>query len=291
MIFDQIESDVASMVDEKGDKPFIIGICGGSCSGKTSYVLPEVMSRINGTISLISQDHFQWGLDGMQFPHLHHGWENPLHFGIDVLPDLLQKLQQHQPVSIPVYSFREGKRCGEQTILPADIIIIEGLYAGHEALLPYIDYLIYVDAPFTSRFIRRLLRNSYERYIRDPQDVILGLLSSSVYAAHDEWNEKQRHHAHAIVSNPLYFSDVVARYSLKELEYHPFPVKKVLGSYPLDEETEIRLVINVMEQPYFLLYYRQKLMLQLWINHDHLITLQRYLWVELNPYNRGLTYS
>jgi uridine kinase len=291
MIFDQIESDIASMMEVKGDKPFIIGICGGSCSGKTTYVLPQVTQRINKSFSLLSQDHFQWGMDGLHLKDLYHGWENPLNFGIDVIPGMLKQLLRYQPVVAPQYHFRSGRRCGEHPVLPAEIIIIEGLYAGHEALLPFIDYLIYVDAPFTSRFIRRLFRNSYDRYVRDPQDVILGLLSSSVYVAHDEWNEKQRHHAHAIVSNPLSFSDIFARYPLKVLDFNPLHIKKVLGSYPLDEETEIRLVINILEQPYFLLYFQRQLMLQLWINHDHLITLQRYLWEELNPYYRGLTYG
>ncbi|QLK86014.1 uridine kinase [Staphylococcus sp. 17KM0847] len=144
----------------------IIGIAGGSGSGKTS-VTNKIMNNLQGhSVALIEQDYYYKDQSHLTFDErLETNYDHPFAFDNDLLIQNLQDLCAGYEVEVPTYDYSNHTR-SDKTIAfqPKDVIIVEGIFAlENEALRNMMDVKIYVDTDADLRILRRLLRDTKER--------------------------------------------------------------------------------------------------------------------------------
>eukprot|EP01111_Echinosteliopsis_oligospora_P015451 TRINITY_DN6124_c0_g1_i1.p1 TRINITY_DN6124_c0_g1~~TRINITY_DN6124_c0_g1_i1.p1 ORF type:complete len:531 (+),score=141.28 TRINITY_DN6124_c0_g1_i1:105-1595(+) len=145
-------------------KPLIIGVCGGSASGKTS-VCRKIIAALNVRwVSIISQDSFYRGLEKGEDPSSFN-FDHPDAFDHISLIDCLSSLKAGKSASIPQYSFVTHSRMEQsKTIYGADVIIVEGILVLYpKALRDLMDIQVFVDTDDDIRLARRLRRDIAER--------------------------------------------------------------------------------------------------------------------------------
>ncbi|MGS4074556.1 uridine kinase [Staphylococcus pseudintermedius] len=144
----------------------IIGIAGGSGSGKTS-VTNKIMNNLEGhSVALIEQDYYYKDQSLLTFEQrLKTNYDHPFAFDNDLLIQNLKSLQSGQSVEVPTYDYTNHTR-SDKTIAfqPKDVIIVEGIFAlENEELRNMMDVKIYVDTDADLRILRRLVRDTKER--------------------------------------------------------------------------------------------------------------------------------
>ncbi|GAB0320716.1 uridine kinase [Staphylococcus pseudintermedius] len=144
----------------------IIGIAGGSVSGKTS-VTNKIMNNLEGhSVALIEQDYYYKDQSHLTFEQrLKTNYDHPFAFDNDLLIQNLKSLQSGQSVEVPTYDYTNHTR-SDKTIAfqPKDVIIVEGIFAlENEELRNMMDVKIYVDTDADLRILRRLVRDTKER--------------------------------------------------------------------------------------------------------------------------------
>jgi uridine kinase len=147
-------------------EPLLIGIAGGTGSGKTT-VARRVYESLKGVnVVVIQQDAYYIDLSHLPLEERKKiNFDHPSAFDSDLLIKHLQKLTRGQEIEKPIYSFTDYTRKKEtEKVLPRDIIILEGiLVLEEEKIRKLLDIKIYVDADEDERFIRRLVRDTKER--------------------------------------------------------------------------------------------------------------------------------
>ncbi|EHA6103796.1 uridine kinase [Staphylococcus pseudintermedius] len=144
----------------------IIGIAGGSGSGKTS-VTNKIMNNLERhSVALIEQDYYYKDQSHLTFEQrLKTNYDHPFAFDNDLLIQNLKSLQSGQSVEVPTYDYTNHTR-SDKTIAfqPKDVIIVEGIFAlENEELRNMMDVKIYVDTDADLRILRRLVRDTKER--------------------------------------------------------------------------------------------------------------------------------
>ncbi|XP_043945817.1 uridine-cytidine kinase-like 1 isoform X2 [Protopterus annectens] len=155
---------------------FIIGLCGGSASGKTTVARKIIEALDVPWVVLLSMDSFYKVLtDEQQVLAASHdfNFDHPDAFDFDLIRSTLWKLKQGKSVKIPVYNFTTHSREKEwKTVYGASVIIFEGIMAfADKELLKLVDMKIFVDTDSDIRLVRRLRRDISERG-RDIEGVI-----------------------------------------------------------------------------------------------------------------------
>ena len=147
-------------------KPLIIGIAGGTGSGKTT-VARRIYESLKGVnVVVLQQDAYYIDLSHLPLEERKKiNFDHPSAFDSDLLIKHLNKLISGQEIEKPIYSFTDYTRKKEtEKVLPRDIIILEGiLVLEEEKIRNLLDIKIYVDADEDERFIRRLVRDTKER--------------------------------------------------------------------------------------------------------------------------------
>ena len=147
-------------------KPLIIGIAGGTGSGKTT-VARRIYESLKGVnVVVIQQDAYYIDLSHLPIEERKKkNFDHPSAFDNDLLIKHLKKLIKVEEIKKPIYSFTDYTRKKEtEKVLPRDIIILEGiLVLEEEKIRNLLDIKIYVDADEDERFIRRLVRDTKER--------------------------------------------------------------------------------------------------------------------------------
>lgn len=147
-------------------KPIIIGVTGGSGSGKTSVVKKICESFPGLSICLIEQDAYYKDQSHMTFEErLKTNYDHPNAFDGDLLVSDLQKLIRFEAIEKPVYDYVNHTRSNEVIIQESkDVIILEGLFVLEDARLrELMDIKIYVDTDDDLRILRRIVRDMKER--------------------------------------------------------------------------------------------------------------------------------
>lgn len=146
-------------------KPYIIGITGGTASGKT-FVIEALKDRFNGKILVISQDQYYKG----QRVLFLNRWEranldSPEAFDNKLLISHLKSLIAGKTVMAPVYDYKTHLRLKNKIPLePRPVIILEGILIFNiPEIRDLLDYKIYLQADPDIRLARRLLRDIEER--------------------------------------------------------------------------------------------------------------------------------
>lgn len=147
-------------------KPVIIGVAGGSGSGKTT-VCNKIYDYFSGqSIAMIEHDSYYRDQSEISFEErLKTNYDHPFAFDTDLLVEHLTNLLNHESIEVPVYDYAKHTR-GTKTITvePQDVIIIEGiLILEDKRLRDLMDIKIYVDTADDLRIIRRIERDMKER--------------------------------------------------------------------------------------------------------------------------------
>lgn len=144
----------------------IIGIAGGSGSGKTS-VTNEIMKNLDGhSVALIEQDFYYKDQSHLTFEErLKTNYDHPFAFDNDLLIENLKDLKAGKSVEVPMYDYTIHTRSDKKIAFePKDVIIVEGIFAlENETLRNMMDVKIYVDTDADLRILRRLIRDTKER--------------------------------------------------------------------------------------------------------------------------------
>ena len=144
----------------------IIGICGGTGSGKTTIANRILQSVSADEVVFIQQDLYYRNLKDMPLDYRNAAnFDHPDAIDNELLAHHLKKLRAGEPVELPIYDFRTHTRLPATTpIEPKSIVIVEGILIFAEPrLLEQMDIKVFVDTPDDVRFIRRLQRDIAER--------------------------------------------------------------------------------------------------------------------------------
>jgi len=145
----------------------IIGIAGGTGSGKTTVARSVIDNHGSDKVTFISQDnyykeHTQLSMEEREIVN----YDHPLAFDNELLIEHLLLLKQGQPAYAPVYDFTQHSRFTDRQIelLPNRIVILEGLHVlSDERLREHLDIKVFVDTDPDVRILRRVLRDIEER--------------------------------------------------------------------------------------------------------------------------------
>ncbi|MGR3765135.1 uridine kinase [Rossellomorea sp. NS-SX7] len=181
-------------------KPVVIGVAGGSGSGKTS-VTKAIYEQFQGhSILMLQQDYYYKDQSNLPFEErLKTNYDHPLAFDNDLLIDHLNELLNHQPVEKPVYDYKMHTRSDETILVePKDVIILEGiLVLEDERLRNLMDIKLYVDTDADLRIIRRMLRDIKER--GRSIDSVIDQYITVVRPMHNQFIEPTKRYADVII--------------------------------------------------------------------------------------------
>ncbi|MED3978464.1 uridine kinase [Priestia megaterium] len=183
-----------------GKKPVVIGIAGGSGSGKTT-VTKAIYEYFKGhSIMLLEQDYYYKDQSDVPFEQrLQTNYDHPLAFDNDLLIEHLQNLLNYESIDKPVYDYaihtRSEKIIKEE---PKDVIILEGiLVLEDQRLRNLMDIKLYVDTDADLRIIRRMLRDIKER--ERTLESVVDQYVSVVRPMHNQFVEPTKRYADIII--------------------------------------------------------------------------------------------
>ncbi|MGX7131167.1 MULTISPECIES: uridine kinase [Enterococcus] len=148
------------------NKPIIIGVTGGSGSGKTSVSRAIFNNFPNHSIMMLEQDSYYKDQSHLAFEErLNTNYDHPFAFDTDLLIEHLEKLLKYEAIEKPVYDYVAHTRSTATVIQePKEVIILEGiLILEDERLRNLMDIKLYVDTDDDIRIIRRIKRDMEER--------------------------------------------------------------------------------------------------------------------------------
>ncbi|MBS4217065.1 uridine kinase [Bacillus sp. FJAT-49711] len=181
-------------------KPVIIGVAGGSGSGKTS-VTNTIYETFKGhSILVIEQDYYYKDQGHLPMEErLKTNYDHPLAFDHDLLINHLERLLCYESIEKPVYDYKQHTRSDKTIhVEPKDVIIIEGiLVLEDERLRNLMDIKIFVDTDADLRIIRRLVRDMEDRG-RSFNSVIAQYLNV-VRPMHNQFIEPTKRYADVII--------------------------------------------------------------------------------------------
>lgn len=151
----------------KMKKPVIIGIAGGSASGKTSIAnkLIQLYKETNSVVLIREDDYYKDQSNLTYEERTKTNYDHPFAFDHDLLMKHIDELLVGNSIEKPTYDYTQHNRSSiTETVNSADVIIVEGLFVlEDEKLRQKLNMKIFVDTPDDVRFIRRLQRDVKER--------------------------------------------------------------------------------------------------------------------------------
>ena len=181
-------------------KPILIGITGGTGSGK-STVSKEIYRSIKGkNATIIEQDSYYKDQSHLAFEErIKTNYDHPFAFDNDLLISHLNLLLEGKPIEKPIYDFEVHTRKKETiTVYPKDIIILEGiLLLSDERIRDLLYIKIFVDTDSDVRLIRRITRDIKER--GRSLDSVIEQYMKTVRPAHMQFIEPSKKYADIII--------------------------------------------------------------------------------------------
>ena len=181
-------------------KPIVIGVTGGSGSGKTSVSRKILANFPDLTICKIDQDYYYKDQSHMPFEErLKTNYDHPFAFDTDLLIEHMNKLINFESIEEPVYDYENHTRSDKKIHQePKDVILIEGiLILEDKRLRDLMDIKVYVDTDDDIRIIRRIKRDMVER--GRTLDSIIHQYMSVVKPMHHQFIEPTKKFADIII--------------------------------------------------------------------------------------------
>jgi uridine kinase len=181
-------------------RPLIIGIAGGSCSGKTTVTQAIYDVFKDHSVAVIEQDYYYKDQSNLTFEQrLLTNYDHPLAFDNDLLIEHLHMLLNRQAIQKPVYDYVNHTRSAEIVDVDAkDVIIVEGiLVLEDERLRDLMDIKLFVDTDSDLRIIRRIQRDIKER--GRTADSVIDQYLSAVRPMHNMFIEPTKRYADVII--------------------------------------------------------------------------------------------
>lgn len=182
-------------------KVVLIGIAGGSASGKTSIAhrIYESFRDCKSIVILKEDDYYKDEKHLSLEERKKINYDHPLSFDHNLLVDHLYSLKNRQGIHKPIYDHSAYLRRPEKEFIEAaDVVILEGLFVlENKEIRSLLDMKIFVDTPPDIRFIRRLQRDLIER--GRTIDSVISQYTETVRAMHDEFIEPSKKFADIII--------------------------------------------------------------------------------------------
>jgi uridine kinase len=181
-------------------QPIILGVAGGSGSGKTTVVRAMVRNLGSEQVAVIHHDAYYRDTSHLTLEERRLiNYDHPDSLETELLVEHLRELRAGRPAAVPVYDFSEHARLPQrQHVLPRKVVIVDGLLILWDAQLRgLMDIKVFVDTDADLRFIRRLERDIRERG-RSAESVI-AQYAQTVRPMHLEFVEPSKRYADLIV--------------------------------------------------------------------------------------------
>jgi len=181
-------------------KPLIIGIAGGSGSGKSTVArrVAEALSSL--AVAFVDMDAYYRNFTKLSLDERRHlNWDHPDAFDYDLLTDHLERLASRESIEKPVYDFVTHLRSADVVnVEPSDVIVIDGiLLFVDDRVRALCDVKVFVDADADIRLIRRIQRDISTR--GRPLGEIIDQYLSTVQPMHLQFVEPSKRYADIIV--------------------------------------------------------------------------------------------
>lgn len=203
-------------------KSIIIGIAGGTASGKTTVARKIKESFKNEIVTVLRHDdYYKDQSDLTMEERLLTNYDHPNSLDNALLYQHVKQLSQDQPIQKPTYDFTIHTRSHEtELVVPTKIIILEGILILEDASLrELMDIKLYVDTDDDIRFIRRLLRDTKER--GRTIDTVVSQYIQTVKPMHNQFVEPSKRYADLIIpeggSNEVAIDLIVSK--IKDIIY------------------------------------------------------------------------
>ena len=182
-------------------KPLIIGIAGGSASGKSS-ISAQLKERYeqSGSVVIIRQDdYYKDQSEKTMEERVKTNYDHPFAFDNDLLVENLQSLLKGEEIKKPIYDFVNHTRSSKtEVVKPSDGFCLEGLFIlEEEKLRSLCDMKLFVDTDADVRFIRRLIRDVKER--GRTLDSVVEQYQTTVRVMHNLFVEPSKRYADVII--------------------------------------------------------------------------------------------
>jgi uridine kinase len=182
------------------EKPFVVGVAGGTASGKTTVA--ERLARMLGErhLALLKLDAYYRHRTDLTFEQRAQiNYDHPDAFDWDLLMEHFDALCEGRAVEVPVYDYSQHLRSSESTkVLPSRVVVLEGILVLYEPMLrDRFDLKLYVDTDADIRFIRRLRRDVAER--GRTQESVIGQYMETVRPSHLQFVEPSKRYADVII--------------------------------------------------------------------------------------------
>lgn len=181
------------------EKVLVIGIAGGTGSGKTT-ITRKLCENFGPDVSVINHDNYYKAHHNMPYEERAKlNYDHPNAFDTDMLIEHLKQLRRGESVVCPVYDYTVHDRSQETvTIKPARVIIVEGiLIFENRELCDQMDIKIYVDADADVRILRRIVRDVRDR--GRSLDSVINQYLTTVKPMHEQFVEPSKRNADIIV--------------------------------------------------------------------------------------------
>ena len=191
-------------------KPLLIGIAGGSASGKTTIAqcLKAEFEQTRSVVIIREDDYYKDQSQKTMAERVKTNYDHPFAFDHALMIEQIDALLAGQAIEKPVYDFVQHTRSTvTEVIEPCDVVVLEGLFVLEEPeLRKRLNIKVYVDTDADIRFIRRLLGDVEERG-RTLQSVV-NQYTETVRVMHEQFIEPSKRYADVII--PEGGSNVVA---------------------------------------------------------------------------------
>ena len=180
----------------------VIGIAGGTGSGKTT-VVNNILQQLNAEgVNVLSQDNYYHDNHHLSLQEREAlNYDHPKSIDFELLTKHVKALKKGESIEQPLYSFVTHSRTGDYvTVEPKNVLIVEGiLVLTNQELLKEFDLKVFVHADSDERLIRRIRRDTQERG-RDLHEV-LHRYQTTLKPMHQEFIEHSKNEADLIVTN------------------------------------------------------------------------------------------
>jgi uridine kinase len=181
-------------------KPLIIGIAGGTGSGKTTVARKIAEALPESPVAFLDMDGYYKNFGHLPLDERRRiNWDHPEAFDLDLFASHLERLGRGEPIEKPVYDFATHLRSPRtERITPKDVVVVDGiLLFVDERVRTLFDVKVFVDADPDIRLVRRIQRDLAER--KRPLEEILQQYLTTVRPMHQQFVEPGKRYADIIL--------------------------------------------------------------------------------------------